>query len=321
MRYMVGREIARFSSGFGHPVRLLLEADTNEEVLLVTTVPNGSEVTRWDISTGERVWCYDEGTSGCNDEALVHLPDGGVLLAIATEDGVEWWDALTGRYCPEMTWEDWTIWALSVGSSPDGRPLLFGAGHNGSVYRWDATNGQLLGATPEGGGRGSMMAVEYLPLRDGRGLVVSGDDSGRIWRWDAWNGSPIVEPTAGNRSRVHIIRALPVAGDAMFVSSDGEGAVLERWSALAGTPLYPSVKSGTDVYALATANVEGAAVMFAAGADNIVRAWDAVTGEPIGLSAEGTVVSVFTQSNGEVLMATSTARGDVIVYEFGSLAE
>jgi WD40 repeat protein len=276
-------------------------------------VPDGSEISRWDIRTGDRVWCDDEGMSGCNDKALVRLPDGGVLLAIGTEDGVEWWNALTGQRRSDMTWEEWTIWAVCAGVLPDGRPILLGAGHNGVVYRWDAVSGELLGTSPAGDGRGSMMAVGFVSSPDGVGVIVSGDEAGRIWRWDAADGHQVGEPIVGHGSQVRIIQGLSVAEMDLFVSCDQEG-VLKRWNAVTGAQVGPAIETGTDVYSLATASVGGVGVLFAAGADDTVRAWDADTGEPIGFSLSGTIVSALTQPDGTALVATSTAQGEFVVH-------
>ncbi|MDQ0757664.1 hypothetical protein QFZ22_009670 [Streptomyces canus] len=51
------------------------------------------------------------------------------------------------------------------------------------------------------------------------------------------------------------------------------------------------METGTYVFALATARVDGTDLLLAAGADEMVRAWDAETGEPIGLSVNGVAVS------------------------------
>lgn len=311
-RKLAVQERARFSSGFGHPVRTLLGTGSDDPALLFTSVPDGSEISRWDISSGKQIWCYDEGMSGCHDTTLVRLPDGGMVLAAATEDGVEWWDALTGAYHPETAWEDSTIWALSAGPLPDGRPALFGAGHDGEVYRWDAATGELLGSSL---GRGPMMAVGFVPSPDDTsGVLVSGDESGRIWRWDPATGDRLGEPVVGHSDPVRIITALPTGRDPLFVSSDQEG-LLQRWNAVTGEDVGPAIETGTQTYDLATATVDGTPVLFAAGDDEIVRAWDAATGEPIGLPLRSTLITALTQPDGVTLLTTSTPQGDIVVHE------
>lgn len=315
MTQMMGQEITRISSGFGQAVRPVLGAGRDGQALLFSSVPSGSELHRWNLGTGEMVWRYDEGMSGCNDLALVRLPDGGLALAVATEDGIEWWDAWTGQYCPERIWEGWTIWSLTAGLLPDGRPLLVGAGHNGAAYRWDGLNGELLGSSPGGDGTGRMvLAVGFVPLPDGAGMIVSGDEDGRIWRWDAVSGDPVGVTIEGHTSRIQKIQALPTAGEPGFVSTDPEG-LLRRWNAVTGSPVGPPIETGTDVFTLATASVEGTGLFFAAGADEIVRAWEVDTGKPVELSVPGVVVSALAQPDGTVLLATSTIRGDILVHK------
>ncbi|MFD8423491.1 WD40 repeat domain-containing protein [Streptomyces sp. NPDC059466] len=306
------QEITRFSSGFDHVAGPLLGLGHSGEPLLLSSVPDGSEVSRWDINTGGRDWWDREGMPGCNDKALVQIPGNGPRLAIATEDGIEWWDALSGEHHAEMSWEGWTIWAVSSGVLPDGRPILVGAGHDGVVYRWDPVTGAPLDGVPAKG-RGAMMAVGFVPSSDATGVMVSGDEAGRVWRWNAATGEQVGEPVEGHDSGISIIQELPSAQVPSFVSSDQEG-VLKRWSAATGTQVGGPIETGVAVYSLATANIGGTAVMFAAGADEIVRAWNADSGEPIHLSLRSGVVSIVTKLDGTILVATSTTQGEIVLH-------
>ncbi|MEU3283937.1 WD40 repeat domain-containing protein [Streptomyces longwoodensis] len=307
---MTGYEVVRFPSGFSHAVGTLLAMGRNGDSLLFSSLPDGSEIGCWDARTGGRIWYDDEGMSGCNDKAPVRLLDGEVLLAVATEDGVEWWDASSGRRRQDMTWDGWTIWALADGILPDGRPILVGAGQDGAVYRWDATDGDLIGSSQ---GFDSMTAVTFVPSPDGFGVIVSGDESGRIWRWSAADGQPLGAPFPAHGSRLRVIQRLPVDGGRLFVSC-GQDGVMKRWDVTTGAQVGSDIVAGTDVFSVASVDVGGKGVLLAAGADDIVRAWDAGTGETITLSLDGTVVSALTQRNGESLLATSTARGVVTVH-------
>jgi WD40 repeat protein len=310
------RETVRIYTGFGHSVGPLLELGRDGQVLVFVSVPDGSEFQCWDVRAGKLAWRDGEGVSGCNDTALVRLPEGGLSLAVAGEDGVEWWDALTGRYRQELAREEGTVWALSAGQLGGG-PVLLGAGNDGTVYRWDGISGAVFEKPRfEVGPGSSVMAVGLVPLPSGEGVIVAGDDAGRLWRWDPVTGTPLGEPTAGNASKVRIVKALPplATGRSLFVSSDQEG-ILQRWDTETGAPVGPPMETDTYVYALATASVDGTDLLFAAGADETVRAWDAETGEPLGLSANGVAVSGLTQRDGATLLATSTARGEIFVYE------
>ncbi|WP_132839584.1 WD40 repeat domain-containing protein [Streptomyces sp. BK205] len=160
------------------------------------------------------------------------------------------------------------------------------------------------------------MAVGVVPLPSGESVIVAGDDAGRLWRWDPVTGNPLGEPTVGHDSKVRIIRALPLlaTGKALFVSSDQEG-VLRRWDAQTGELVGPPMETGTSVFTLATVRVDGTDLLLAAGADETVRAWDVETGEGIGLAVQGVAVSGLTQRDGATLLATGTARGEILVYE------
>lgn len=312
VRHLQLQEITRFSSSFGHVVGPLLGLGHNGEPLLVSSVPDGSEVSRWDIKTGGRAWCDREGMSGCNDKALVQIPGGGPRLAIATEDGIEWWDALSGEHHPEMSREGWTIWAVSSGVLPDGRPILVGAGHDGVVYRWDPITGAPLdGVTAKG--RGAMMAVGFVAHPDAIGVMVSGDEAGRVWRWNAATGEQVGEPVEGHDSGISIIQECLSMQAPSFVSSDQEG-VLKRWHAVTGAQIGRPIETGVAVYSLATANIGGAAVMFAAGADEVVRAWNTDSGEPIRLSLNSAVISIVARHDGTALVATSTPQGEIVLH-------
>ncbi|WP_430379381.1 WD40 repeat domain-containing protein [Streptomyces sp. B1-3] len=316
MRELAVQEIAHISTGFGHSVGCLLAGAGDGRALVFVSVPDGSEFQCWDVRTGELVWRDGEGVSDCNDTVLVRNPGGGLSLAAATEDGVEWWDALTGRYHPERASEEGTVWALSAGQLGGG-PVLFGAGNDGTVYRWDGNSGAALEEPRFGVGSGSSaMAVGVVPLPSGESVIVAGDDAGRLWRWDSVTGNPLEEPTVGHDSKVRIIRALPLlaTGKALFVSSDQEG-VLRRWDAQTGELVGPPMETGTSVFTLATARVDGTDLLLAAGADETVRAWDVETGEGIGLAVQGVAVSGLTQRDGATLLATGTARGEILVYE------
>ncbi|MEV7737839.1 WD40 repeat domain-containing protein [Streptomyces sp. NPDC088921] len=316
MRELAVQEIARISTGFGHSVGSLLEVGHDGRVLVFVSVPDGSEFQCWDVPAGELVWRDEEGVSDCNDTALVRRPGGGLSLVAATEDGVEWWDALTGRYRPELASEEGTVWALNTGQLGGG-PVLLGAGNDGTVYQWDGNSGAALEKPQFGVGSGSSaMAVGFVPLPSGEGVIVAGDDAGRLWRWDPVTGNPLGEPTAGHASKVRIIRALPplATGRSLFVSSDQEG-ILQRWDAETGTPVGSPMETGTYVFTLATVSMDGTDLLLAAGADEMVRAWDAETGEPIGLAANGVAVSGLTPRDGATLLATSTSRGEILVYE------
>ncbi|WP_406359485.1 WD40 repeat domain-containing protein [Streptomyces sp. NBC_00715] len=158
-----------------------------------------------------------------------------------------------------------------------------------------------------------MTAVGFVPLLDDAGVAVSGDEGGKLWRWDTGSGEQVGEPIQAHDSQIAMIRGLSGTKEPLFVSSDHEG-VLKRWNAITGAEVGEALEPGAEVYSLATAIVRDVGVLFAAGADDTVRAWVAESGEPIGLSLEGRVVSALTRPDGTSLVVTSTARGEISVH-------
>lgn len=314
MRKLVERKLVTLHTEVGRPPVPLLGAGRSGEPLLVSSVWDGSQVRRWDLDTGQPVWSYDEIVPGSNDQTLVRCPGDDVWLVVATEDGIEWWDARTGRHHPEMTWECWTIWALATGRLPDGRTGLFGAGQNGVVHQWDVTSGELVWNFPETDLPGSMMSVELVSSPGAATVVVSGDDAGRIWRWDAMTGEQMGDPVVGHASPVRILEAPAGGEEPMFFSTDQEG-VIRGWNAFTGAPVGPAMDTGAQVFSLATAIVGDTEILFAAGADTTVRAWQVSTGDPIYLSLTGAAVSALSRPDGTALLATSSAADGVTVHE------
>ncbi|MFF1299891.1 MULTISPECIES: hypothetical protein [unclassified Streptomyces] len=82
-----------------------------------------------------------------------------------------------------------------------------------------------------------------------------------------------------------------------------------------GTPVGPEIETGTEVFSVEVASVDEVSLLFAAGADEIVRAWDMETGESISLSARGVVISALSRSDGTMLLAVGTTRGEMTIYE------
>ncbi|WP_186567958.1 WD40 repeat domain-containing protein [Streptomyces sp. T12] len=317
MRRLVMQEIAKFSSGLGCVVAPLLGQDHAGHPVIFTSVQDGSEVGCWDIDTGETIWHDNEGVSGCNDQVLVPIPGGGFFLVVATEDGIEWWDGATGQYRSDMAWDGGTIWSLSVGLSAHGRPLVFGAGHDGAVYHWDGLSGDLLGAAAAKHEPRSLMAISFVSLPGDSGMVVAGDDAGFIRRWSLATGREIGEPILAHASQVRIIETLQGVTDPLFVSCDQDGS-MQKWNAVSGVPIGRPIESGSEVYSLSAAKVGDAAVMFTAGEDEIVRMYDVHTNKSISTSLRSVVTSSLNQSNGATLLATSTGQGDIVLHRCSS---
>ncbi|MEE1670445.1 hypothetical protein RCR19_33840 [Streptomyces sp. WAC07094] len=66
---------------------------------------------------------------------------------------------------------------------------------------------------------------------------------------------------------------------------------------------------------MASAVVDGGARLFTSGTDNMVREWDAATGELIGIPWAGRAVEVLARADGSMLFATGSSEGDISLYK------
>ena len=308
------RELLTITSGYAHAVRPLVEAVPDGENLLVSTGGDGAEIHRWSIASGDSMWRCEAELPGCNDVVLFSLPDGRRIVAVATEDGVERWNAVTGEPLDglDSSSAGWTVWGLAAGTLPDGRSALVGAGNNGAVQRWDAASGEPMGAPLRGHGT-TVMAVGLMHLSVAETVIVSGDDSGFLRRWNAESGDPIGDPAAGHASRVGIIVPLPGVGARKLFASSAADEIC-RWDMATGEQVGGPLTTGADVFSLATACPGGTPLLLAAGADGQVVTWNANTGEPSGITLRGVHVAALDQPGGTALVVTGTSQGEIIVY-------
>jgi len=238
---------------------------------------------RWDVSTGAVKWSADDGGFG-HDLIAVRVEDGRTLLAMATEDGIQRFDARTGRLEPdpdedieERSWTS-TFWSVASGTLPDGTVFIAGAGHGGTVNRWTARNGEPMG--PELRGHGCIVfCVAVIELPDGRSVIISGDEAGTILRWDPVTGKTIGKPFRCHEHGIVAIEPFHLpTGQLLIASMDGEG-VIHRWDAVSGELFAPPFETGHwyDMEVLSTADGR-VSLITAGGEDERIRGWDALTG-------------------------------------------
>ncbi|GAA1600445.1 WD40 repeat domain-containing protein [Catellatospora bangladeshensis] len=253
----------------------------------VRLVSSGSDALyAWDPATGEQTAMF-EGEWGVFATEICH-PDGrGPVLALATEYGVEWFDAATGARCHgESAFCD-TVWDLAVARTPDGAETLFGAGYCGPhpIYRWDAATGALL---PDLGEHDNhIVAVAVVTLPGGKLMVSATGWSRTIHRWDPATGAELGPPLAGHTAIVNAMSsaALP-DGRVLLVSGDSAG-VVRRWDAVTGEEVGKPIKAHPASATVLTTLVAGHPQLLTSGDDQVIRRWDAVTGELLDEPAAG----------------------------------
>jgi WD40 repeat protein len=238
----------------------------------------GDVILAWDPVTGEQVAAFDDVQSSWNDVEVCHPVGRDPVVAVATEDGVEWFDALTGARCYPETTSD-TVWGLAAARMPDGTDVLFGAGYMGPypILRWDAATGGVL---PDLGEHDDhIVAVAAVALPDGSVMVAATGWSHTIHRWNPATGAEYGRPLVGHTSIVHYMDAIALPdGRVLLASGDSEG-VVRRWDAVTGDPVGTAIKAHPEEATVLGVRIAGRPQLLTSGADQVIRRWDAVTGE------------------------------------------
>ncbi|MBV1853513.1 WD40 repeat domain-containing protein [Catellatospora tritici] len=264
-------------------------------------VSGGSDVICvWDPVSGEQLVEY-EAEIGWFGFAVCR-PDGGEpLVALGTEDGVEWFDAETGRAHSAETCPD-QIWDVTAIRMPDGTETLFGAGysHPHPIHRWDASTRKPLPQLGEHSNH--IVAVAACTLPDGNVMVAATGWARTIHRWDPVTGTELGPPLAGHRDIVHWMDTVDVPGRGLLFLSGDFGNVVRRWDAVTGEAVGELIKVHSGLASVRALTVAGRPQLLTSSEDRVIRRWDALTGELLGEPGTG-LDPVVLSVGGELVVA------------------
>jgi cytochrome c len=195
--------------------------------------------------------------------ALAASPDGNTLASASWDHTVRLWPLAGGA--PRVL-EGHTQNVNGVAFAPDGRKLI-SVGYDQSVRIW-----------PLSGPSTATVVAMPSPLNavaiGGDGEIAAGGADGRV-HFLSGNGARAGEAAAGSRPVISIA----ISPDGALLAAAGIGgsvAVLDRRTrALARTLVGP----GLPVWSVAF--LPDSRTLLTGGADNIIRRWNAVTGEPV----------------------------------------
>jgi cytochrome c len=215
--------------------------------------------------------------------ALAASPDGATLASASWDQTIRLWPVAGGT--PRVL-EGHTQNVNGVAFAPDGRTLV-SVSYDQSVRIW-----------PLSGASAPTVAAMPSPLNAvaicGDGEIAAGGADGRVY-FLAGNGARTGEAAAGPRPVISIA----ISPDGALVAAAGIGgsvAILDRGTrALARTLVGP----GLPVWSVAF--LPDGRTLLTGGADNIIRRWNAVTGEPVD--------SILVETAGDPLAAYAGDRG------------
>jgi WD40 repeat protein len=252
--------------------------------------------------------------------AAAWLPDGRLMLAGATDDGLARAEVFSGSYqeeAPDAAEEDDVLDGLSMmdvvsGLWPDGRPFFAAACANGAVRLVDAATGDRMRPALTGLDS-SALAVAVTALEDGTVLAAAGGEEQTILRWKAVTGEPVGHPleTAGAFVMRLAFRALP-DGRVVLVAVDDASRVY-RWDAVSGEPIGETLtgpgKPGESPRL--APNAPGS--LIAVGQKGTVRIWDTGTGQVRPDMAEASSATTLTLPDGSIALAVGHIDGSITI--------
>lgn len=262
-------------------------------------VGEGPEVplTAWDPVTGAATMVFERKGWAANDIAACHPRGANPMIAVSHDDGVEWFDAVTGEPQSAVR-KAGGIWGLAVGGT------MFGAGQGDpfSIHRWDAATGEVL----PGLGRHDdhIVGVTAFRLPGDTEIVAAGGWSHAVHRWDTTTGLEHGRPLTGHEDVVQWLDSTVLPDGRVLLVSGDAGGVVCRWDAVTGEAVGAPIRAHEEA---ATVLAVGGHV-FTSGSDEVIRRWDAVTGELLGEIGHGFDPVLFTL-DGRRALAAGGSRG------------
>lgn len=294
-RHVIFAEFLGTMSPFAGDVVIAWDLETGDEVERFTIPVRGypCAIVSFD---GGWVRCQqlsDLGASACrldDGEVVAQVETSGRLssaicltgqfLALAQPGVVELHDLAAGTELPPLSGH--TGWAGLAPTTVNGRPHLVTA--SSEVRLWD-----LTGQEPAGSPRHASPIRAVTFASDGAGeLVITGDGAGTLLRWRSSDGQAVGGPIADRADRVSSLVTAPAGKRSVLFSAGGDvngskDGALRRWDPQHGTPVglpLDSCHNGMST-CLATATVDGRAIMLSGGNSGCLSAWDANTGERV----------------------------------------
>jgi WD40 repeat protein len=249
--------------------------------------------------------------AGWRDGNLVQVED---LLKACPADRRNWeWHYLKRLCHADLLTLD-TNRITSVAYSPDGARLASGS-EDGAVRFWEATTGKELLTLK--GHSGEVRGVAFSP--DGTRLASAGWE-GMVKVWDATTGREICSlPHPGN------LWSVAFSPDGRHLASGGNG--VRVWEVATGKEILRP--KGHTNHVVSVAYSPDGTQLASAGWDEVVKVWDATTGQPIraleglrvAFSPDGTRLASASRDGAVRVWEAATGTGLLTLAGHGSTAQ
>jgi WD40 repeat protein len=271
------------------------------QAVAVTRLPGGQTIAvtcsrtlvqGWDLANGGEPNSLIGHDSPVRCVAAAGLPDGeGALVAAIGWDGtIIAWSAADGAETGRGEIGDvGSITSMAAATLIGGRVVALAGDLDGDVRVWDLLTNEQAGKLR--GHADVVVAVTTATADDGRTLVISGSRDGRVRIRDLGahldSGLPVVyQPVEADIGEpVASLAVAALANGRRFVVVGGEKGAVRPLDLRNGSAIGDGWRThhGAVVAVAAAGRLDAdRVVIFTAGEDPLVHAWDAITGKPVG---------------------------------------
>jgi WD40 repeat protein len=296
-----GNDICRCEARTGRPIGTLIEGHTKSVTALALGAIDGAPVIisgswdntirRWDARTGDAIGKPIERSGRSPSWVGLGDIDGASIIFSLEGDNIHQWDARTGDpvgaplepptgLSPyHFTFDKGLFGSVTLGAV-DGAPMIVAGSWDGTIRRWDARTGKLIGNS-YGGGPSSIAfgTVGGAPI-----IISSARDRDKtVRRWDARTGEALGKPLEGHGGPVHSVAFGMIDGTPVIVSG-GPDNTIRRWDARTGAPIGQPLGGPfhRGIKLVAFAAKDYIPIIVSLSGNGAIHRWDARTGEAIG---------------------------------------
>lgn len=262
----------------------------------------------WDLAAGQELLSFKVGQPGL--EVMALSPDGSVVATAGRRGSVSLWAWQTPEAPREFS--GGPDMATSAAFSPDGKLLACAGSDKGGVRVWDVATGKLLHGLGAPDGSDYWRRIAFSP--DGKLLCATSHRYQAIFVWDVATGEELRR-----------LEGKPVSQDWLAISPDSQwiaaapfaGTVIRVWNLQSGEAIAPPA-AAMDGQVDHLAFSPDDSVLFSAGMDHTVRAWETLTGRQLWMVRHGHWVRGFALSPDGKHVASSSLDDTVRLLDAAS---
>ena len=227
-------------------------AEVNGRPVLATVGNTPHSLQVWDLNSSTVIAERLDEAYPVTAVAIVEV-DGNAIICYGDGAGggvIRLWEFQKGNAVKEFVpTHPWPVGDMVMGSV-SGNPVVVSYALDGTIYRWNISQGILLGAAIQAN-QGFLYAASIGDL-NGRAVIISGGQTGSIRFWDLAEGTPIGEPFKASESAISAIATGSLYSQPVIVSGSQNGTLC-IWSLQEQPSLLMSIEVDSPIVSIALA--------------------------------------------------------------------